>query len=156
MLDTAWWHFWGDTYDDQSDEYDGIKAIHKVDPYTDFSVGDIPTICNNLYINEGDYEVFKEYVDSATKQDKTVYLLRFAVTDYHSTKVENVGSYDMLGAPFPDWLDDNAYMAQQTAFLNLDVIDVTFLKDGVYTTLAAVSRPDRHTQSDKSASECAR
>lgn len=80
-------------------------------------------------------------MDEATEQDKTVYLLRFAVTDYHSTEVENVGSYDTLGVPFPDWLDDNAYMAQQTAFLNLDVIDVTFLKDGVYTTLAAVSDP---------------
>ena len=141
VLDTAWWHFWGETYDDQSDEYEGIKAIHKVDPHTDFAVGDIPTICDNLYINEGDYEVFKAYVDEATEQDKTVYLLRFAVTDYHSTEVENVGSYDTFGVPFPDWLDDNAYMAQQTAFLNLDVIDVTFLKDGVYTTLAAVSDP---------------
>lgn len=123
--------------------YDGIKGIYEVSA-ADFASNNKSTICNKLYIAESDYDEFKKFYDSSTaKEEKeTVFLLRFAVTDYVSKPVESTYySFGLLGTPYLEIVDKNAYMGQQTAFLNFDIIDVTFYKDGVSTVIPVVSSP---------------
>lgn len=70
---------------------------------------------------------------TSTDASKTV-LFRFANTDYYSSQlaVFNCEVWDK---------DIDAYMAQQTMFFDFDIIQLTFYKEGLYHTIAAVSSP---------------
>ena len=104
-------------------------------------------------INYDDYEEFTGFYNEATTLDpqnpddemKTVFVFRFAQTEYYSRSLE-VGYYRTTfpvqnsGWVFNYTTHPTGY-AQSTVFLNFDIIELTFLKDGVFTVIPAVSDP---------------
>ncbi len=124
------------------DEIDGIVRVTSKDV-----TGSKSAVCSKLYIDESNYDEFMSYYNTIQQgsEKRSVYLLRYAVTDYYSVPVTIVerltegvhGLTNYLGK-----VDENAYMARQTAFLDLDLIDVTFRdKEGVETVIPVVASP---------------
>ena len=113
----------------------GIEPIYAV---TDQDVSyDNEGIAKTLLIDEGDVDEFKEYYEAAKKQDKTTFLFRFAVTDYFAGDVDIDDTKSETGL----LIKDSAYMAQETVFLDFDIIQLTFNRDGVYHVIPVVSSP---------------
>ena len=113
----------------------GIEPIYAVTD-TDMSYDD-EGIAKTLLISESDVDEFKEYYDNAKKQDKTTFLFRFAVTDYFAGNVDIEDGQSENGL----LIKDTAYMAQETVFLDFDIIQLTFNRDGVYHVIPVVSSP---------------
>lgn len=145
VLGSFWWDkLWGITHD-QSDAFDGIKAIYPVSDNDFVYAGeeiDVADICNNLYIAEQDFTEFKEFYDD-NKDDSVIYLFRYQVTDYIASEAEHfvpdTGLGEMAGAWHSE--DSNAYFMQQTINLDFDIIDVTFTKYDVSTVVPVVADP---------------
>lgn len=112
---------------------------------TDFNGSD-SDISDRLLIKSGDVSRLRAYyndaknIDAADDEEKVVVLFRFATTDYFSTPVDIV---EINGGFL--WNDKftsgQAYRAQESVFLDFDIIQLTFLKDGFYTVIPAVSSP---------------
>ena len=98
-------------------------------------------ICDKLYINTGDYSNFKAFYDMATLADKTVFLLRYQVSDYKAWEATEFQYRKILGATTEKQLDTNAYFFQETANLDFDIINVTLTKGNVKTVIACISSP---------------
>lgn len=94
--------------------------------------------CEKYYINITDYDsVMESFYNSIEKNERFV-LFRFAVTDYYTS----TAFFDQIS----DWVDDvfpdnNGYVAQETVFLDFDIISLTFRKEGVDTVIGVVSDP---------------
>ncbi len=97
-------------------------------------------ISDRLLVNANDVEKLRAYTNTAKGKDETVVLFRFATTDYYAAEVDIVE----LGAGFL-WQDKmtggQAYRAQESVFLDFDVIQLTFNKEGAYTVIPVVSNP---------------
>lgn len=145
VLGSSWWDkLWGITHD-QSDAFDGIKAIYPVSDNDFVFAGeeiDVADTCNNLYIAEQDFTEFKEFYDD-NKDDSVIYLFRYQVTDYIASEAEHFVPDTGLGEMAGAWHfeDSNAYFMQQTINLDFDIIDVTFTKVGVSTVIPVVADP---------------
>ena len=113
----------------------GIEPIYAVKD-KDLSY-DNKTIAKNLLIDEADIDEFKEYFNNAKSQDKTVFLFRFAVTDYFAGNVSIEDSRSETGL----LINDKAYVAEETVFFDFDIIQLTFNKEGVYRVIPVVSNP---------------
>lgn len=111
----------------------GIEPIYEVkDKDLSYDTGGISS---SLLINSSDVDGFKTYYNDAKSKDKTTFLFRFAVTDYFSglLSAEKAGQ-EML-------IKDKSYMAKETVFMDFDILQLTFNKDGVYHVIPAVSNP---------------
>lgn len=126
---SGWERFWTYFWKLKSTTNDGrkdVKPIVQVDKVT---------TADDMLINSADFDAFKTYNASANAKDETTILFRFAQTDYktnlltcETTRLFDGGTKNM------------AYV-EQTAFLDFDVIELTFTKDGVSTVFACVSNP---------------
>jgi len=103
-------------------------------------------IANRLMINSSDVDdLKKEYTDAITvdgieDEEKVVVLFRFATSDYYSEGVDIIE----LGEGFlwsDKYTEGQAYIARESVFLNFDIIQLTFNKDGDYTVIPVVSSP---------------
>lgn len=134
------------------EEFKDIKAIEEIT--SDDLLASDDAISKKFFINKEDVQALKNFCNDAyTDSDgplldedepRTVFILRYAVTDYTSKSVLITGQEDKKTEP--DWecryeYSQNAYAFKQTAFLDLDLIDVTFYKDGVSTVIPVVSNP---------------
>lgn len=139
-----WQKFVGGGYNvTGSNEYK-VSAIKRVDE-TDFKTTKTQT-CDELYINESDYDEFKEFYDKVTKKDKpeTVYLFRYYQSAYTHNEVATYtrGNDGAIIKGFDyDFVDTNAYFMQMWVQLDFDIIDVTFTKDNVDTVIPVVMSP---------------
>lgn len=117
----------------KEDSVYAVEPIHKVEDSE--ILGTSASISNDLLINENDVNLFKEYVAEAKLKNQTTYLFRFATTDYFSgmLSVEQKGQSGIK--------NNTTYMAQETVFLDFDIIELTFLKAGEYTVIPVVSNP---------------
>ena len=113
-----------------------IKPIYKVIA-TDL-IGSNADISKRLLVGESEVEDIKAKYAASLLNDESLYIFRFAVTDYYSNFL-NVYSR----VPFEEWfpLDIDAYRTYQTVFLNFDIIEFTFFKEGNYYVIPAVSDP---------------
>ena len=143
VLGSSWWDkLWGITYD-QSDVFDGVKAIEAVSDDDFVYAGDgvdIPATCNDLFISEADYSEFEQFYN-VNKDDCVIYLFRYQVSDYVSSEATLFERDGWLSSAFNKSGDSNAYFMQQTVNLDFDVIDVTFTKGNVSTVIPVVSSP---------------
>ena len=143
VLGASWWDkLWGITHD-QSDKFDGIKAIYPVSDIDFVYAGeeiDIADTCDNLYISEHDFTEFKDFYDK-NKDDSIIYLFRYQVTDYISSEATLFTPDSLGGGVWNKTGDSNAYFMQQTVNLDFDIIDVTFTKDNVSTVIPVVAAP---------------
>lgn len=123
------WDYFGSWGNDTSSSYYNIDPIHQV------TATDVNENSSSLYINDNDLEDFKTYYNN--RGDNETFLFRFANTDYVSKYIYTYNtntSVVFMGEP-------NGYFFSETCFLDFDIIDLTFNKDGVYKNIAAVSNP---------------
>lgn len=120
-----WWEkLFNTSHVENVKPYKNIDAILQV---TDSLVygGSEEEICNRLYISERDYKDFTAFYDKAQKEDSTVYLLRFAVSEYWRAAVtesqENGWGIAVVKS--------NGYFAQSNCYLDFDIIDLEYKKD---------------------------
>lgn len=138
----GWQQFWSFG----KPNYDWGSGNVTVDPIkrvsdSDFS-GTEEVNADNLLVHDLDYGEFKAYYD-AHKND-AVYLLRFAVTDYYAAQATVVTDAEWWnpGSWGTGTLDNSStYMARETVFLDFEIIELTFNKDGNLTVLPAVMSP---------------
>ena len=121
-----------------------VSAIRKVES-NDFQSTAAAT-CEALYIDESDYDEFKDYFDKATASNETVYLFRYYQSDYTCYEVAEYqrgeGTWTLLGTQFGyEFVDSNAYLMQMWVQLDFDIIDLTFTKNGVDTIIPVVMSP---------------
>lgn len=133
---SGWDKFWSGLWGyDTSEEFKNVQPIYAVTD-TDMLQTD-SNLSKNLLINEDDIEDFRYYYSKATLENKTVFLFRFAVTDYHAEdaiiyKIEN----NSLSR-----IRNQASVVEETVFLSFDIIQLTFNKEGIYTVIPVVSNP---------------
>ena len=97
-------------------------------------------IADRLCINVNDVESLRKTYNTAKSNSEEVVLFRFATSDYYS---EFVDVFEKDGGFL--WADkiyeDEAYIAKESVFLDFDIIQLTFHKEGKYTVIPAVSNP---------------
>lgn len=112
-------------------------AIQEVESLT----GNITTECNNYFIGESDYTEFKAFYDS-NKKNSTIYLLRFATSDYMQMEVtEHSIIKDGFGQTLLQILDTNAYFCQTDVFLDFNIIDLEYHMDNQTVIIPVVASP---------------
>ena len=128
----SWWDkFWnfGFNSPDTSEEYKNVSPI-KILSSSDIA-GDNVTVSKNLFVNVQDVDDIKATYSHAIANDCSVVLFRFANTDYYTISAMGMGATDSA----------NGYAAQMTVFLDFDIIELTFNKDGAYTVIPVVASP---------------
>ena len=70
---------------------------------------------------------------------KTVVLFRFAQTDYENLPVIAYDSHN--GKNLSKDYGNDTFVVQESVFMNFDIIQLTFNKEGVYTVIPVVSNP---------------
>ena len=103
-------------------------------------------IAERLLVNINDVDSIKaEYNNAVTvtgtnDEEKVLVMFRFATSDYYAHDVDIIE----LNEGFL-WTDKHtegqAYIAQESVFLDFDIIQLTFNKEGDYTVIPAVSSP---------------
>lgn len=123
-----WWStFWNYTIK-------GIDAYEdlKIAPIREVTLDDVAEtksdadIAAALYISEEDVPALRLACSQAALTGDSVWLFRFAATDYYTEDVYS----KTLGVLFPD-----GYYAEQTVFLDFDIIELTLSKEGVSTII---------------------
>lgn len=87
---------------------------------------------NDLYVHSNDVTEFKDKLKIATNKNRTMHMFRFAMDDYYSSYV-----YSLKG--FPTFI--NSYMSQTTAYLDFDLIQLTFNKEGKMKVVPVAMAP---------------
>jgi len=112
------------------------RSINPIQPITsDIMNVSNETLSESLFINPRDIGDFRAFHAQASGRDETVYLFRFAMTDYYAEWLtiagRNGGSIH----------NGQAYMAQQTVFLDFDIIQLTYRGQYGYYVIPVVSSP---------------
>ncbi len=120
---------------DQS--YNNISPIHIV---TDEERND-SDISQTLLIDNNDQKLneFKDFYDKEKSNGKKTVLFRFAQTDYLTIPV--IAYNEETGTNLSGNYGKDTYIVQESIFLNFDIIELTFAKDGEYIVIPAVSSP---------------
>ncbi|MBQ9782386.1 MAG: hypothetical protein IJW26_04300, partial [Clostridia bacterium] len=102
-----------------------LSPIQVIDINKDFA--DLSKVGENLLIDERFVNDFYTYVNVNlnAEEPKTTCLFRFANTDYFSQELDSA----------------DGYLAQETIFLDFDVIQLDFAKDDVKIVVPVVSNP---------------
>ena len=82
---------------------------------------------------------FKDFYNKSKKEEKTVVLFRFAQTDYLNLPVIAYDSHN--GTNLSKDYGKDTFIIQESVFMNFDIIQLTFNKEGVYTVIPVVSNP---------------
>lgn len=127
-----WDALWGN-YDNTGADYSGQSPILALND--SLLSGTNEEISDNLLVNYNDVDLLKNYYTSAKNNDETVFLFRFAVTDYYSEPI------DIYNGKKRCLSSDLAYRCKQNVFFDFDIIQLTFSKDGVLTIIPVVMSP---------------
>lgn len=92
---------------------------------------------SKYYVAENDVSEIKDYYREQTLEDKTVFLFRFANTDY-TAEVMATYKHSFVQVPISE---HPAVMAQQSVFFDFDILDLTLTNDGVFYVIPVVSSP---------------
>ena len=130
----SWWDkLWdyGFSWPATNGDYKDVAPICEVKA-SDFSGSDAD-ISARLLVNSADVTNLKNFYNKETQAGNRVVLFRFANTDYYcapafTPNITTIQSTD-------------TYVAQETLFLDFDIIELTFQKDGVYHVIPVVSTP---------------
>lgn len=119
-------------------DYKDVLPIYELKE-SDF-VGTDDVVSERLLVNRSDLFALKNYYATEKLKGNRVILFRFANTDYYSSNAIRY-MYDEGTWNNPKIYKDDTYVAQQTVFLDFDIIELTFNKDGVYRVIPVVSSP---------------
>ena len=106
--------------------------------------GNPEDISDTLLINYNDVDNLKTYYNNAVKNDESVFLFRFAVTDYYSAPVDVCLDYLWDSSIAVYKAEDGsslAYRSVQSVFFDFDIIELTFSKDDILTVIPVVMSP---------------
>ena len=84
-------------------------------------------------------EEFRTFYNESTQNNKTVVLFRFAQTDYMNLPV--IAYNDAKGDMISSGYGKDTYVIKESVFMNFDIIQLTFNKEGVYTVIPVVNNP---------------
>lgn len=128
-----YWH--GGYYEEKG--YDPIIVLTS----NDVAGYNADTFAEEYLIGESDKESVFESIKQMIQKGERAVLFRFAVTDYYAStaRFDRAGDRTILGNI--DMSKQDGYVAQETVFLDFDIISLTFRKDGIDTVVAAVSDP---------------
>lgn len=167
---TFWEKVFGTSHVEYSDTFDGIEAIHPVSEQ-DFGASKEQT-CQNLYIDLNDYDEFLSVYEAAERDEETVYLFRFDQSEYSAWEVTQ-GKWEKATQWVPNAIgpggmfqtvyklsdsDTNGYLAEETVYLGLDLIQMEWDDGEKRVVIPIVSSPidvvadgtpPVHTTSDK-------
>lgn len=133
----TWWDKFidfGFSIPDTGESYKNVKPIEKI-TLSQLS-GDNETVSKSILVNENDLDELRSFVTTETLENKTVFIFRFAVSDYYTFEANYVRDNNA-----GKLIDSTVYLAEQTAFLDFDIIQLTFNADGVYTVIPVVASP---------------
>ncbi len=133
---SGWDKFWSGLWGyDTGEEFKNVQPIYAV---TDKDMLQTDSnLSKNLLINEDDIGDFRYYYSKAKQENKTVFLFRFAVTDYHA---EDAIIYKVEDNNLSR-IRNEASVVEETVFLSFDIIQLTFNKEGIYTVIPVVASP---------------
>lgn len=122
-----------------------ISAIQKVTA-KDFDDYAKAVFEDKFYVDESDYDEFRQYVIESNAKNETVYLFRYYQSVYDSQEAREfkfVEDWAISRGKFGNYeeMDTNAYIAQMWVQLDFDIIDLTFTKDNVATIIPVVMNP---------------
>lgn len=126
-----------------SGTYEDISPIERVD--ADISRMADEAVAEYYFIDESFVPQFKEYYNSV-KDDSTIFILRYAATDYYAQDCTIRYPTDdrMLTRPVDDY-PVNGEIRQETVFLDFEVLTLGFEnEEGVMTVIPAVCSPVDH------------
>ncbi len=138
----CWNNYWGDIPDEEGAI--GVMPIQVIKPGAEELQLDRAALSDKLYINYADVPAFQEEcedaftVDGPGDEEKYVVVFRFAVTDYYSEEAVLAEWKDNW---WDEYIEGQAYLAQETCFFDFDIIQLSFQKDEKWTVIAAVSDP---------------
>lgn len=144
VIDKNWYQKHFGLSSDKVDEFnfeevEGISAVQKVNQND--LVGSVSDVAGRLYISKNDYTSLMDLYAKANRENETVYIYRYAVSDYTSYEATLWEQDKILWADNWNEVDTNAYFFSETMYLNFDVIDVTFKKGEVKTVIPVVMTP---------------
>ena len=130
-------HNWWDKFVDfgifipeTSESYKNVKPIEQIT----LDMIDDPA---SVLVDESMIDELRNYVIDENLKNRSVFIFRFAVTDYYTFESnylrDNVN--DKLIS------DSSLYFAEETAFLDFDIIQLTFNKEGSFTVIPVVADP---------------
>lgn len=123
-----WFKLYKGVYD--YDRFD-VQAIEPIDVRD----VDLPKeeFCKKYYFDAVDYDNVIARVRDGIKNEQTVYMFRFAQSQYTAKGVYTEGEMS-LGQEY-------AYVAEENVYLNMNVASITCRKNDVYHTFAVASNP---------------
>lgn len=132
----SWWEtfFTVNTIEDKT-----IAPIKSVT--SDEVIGSDSKVSENLLIAKNDVDDFREYLNNATENEETVFLFRFAETDYLSYSNLQVSYEKRLGDFYFPATDYAMSSAHENVFLDFDIIQLTLTNDAMFYTIPVVSSP---------------
>ncbi|MBR2371918.1 MAG: hypothetical protein IKA90_03510, partial [Clostridia bacterium] len=140
----SFWDTWvnfglGQAFTGGPDEESKTVAPIQILKASDLS-GSNAQVADRLLVNVNDVDSIKAEYNIAEQNDEVLVLFRFATSDYYSEAVDIM----QLGEGFL-WsnkhITGEAYIAQESVFLDFDIIQLTFNKEGAYTVIPVVSSP---------------
>lgn len=137
---TFWQSLFGGSYVESTTVYENVSAV-KIVEQTDFKTTSKLT-CENLFIAESDYEVFKDFYDTATAKDEIVVLFRFDLSEFSSVEtILGTTNSSSLNSPNIDVSNTNGYIFKQNIYLGFEVIHLEFENDKGKTIVPFVMSP---------------
>lgn len=129
----SWNKFWYGT-DYETVTYSPIRVIHEND-----LLRGKDSFSFEFYVNINDVDDIKSSAEEAYANGEIPVLLRFAVTDYYAS----VARFDYAEENRVDMSDQDGYVAQETVFLDFDVISLGFKSANGYeeTIIGVVADP---------------
>ena len=140
----GWDKFW-DYFFSAPDNLDetilDIVPIYQVTD-EDIAITKDSELASTLLIDEGDADALRTFYWIETAQNKSVFLFRFAATDYYAVplQVYDLATHDYVSSQYDD-ANINAELRQGTAFLDFEVISLTFNDNGALTVIGVCSSP---------------
>ncbi len=111
-----------------------VKPIEEVTPER-VNASDA-AVMNDLLVDSSQVGKLRSYVQTAEESNKTVYMLRFSLSEYNATDLEYHPSDDWSGYDYIDF-----YAATDTVYLSFDIIYLGFVKNDVVTIIPVVADP---------------
>ena len=114
-------------------EFENVAPIYKVTA-ADMLITDKDELAQRLLVDVNDIDAIRVAYNEALLRNESLWLFRFAVTDYYAHDITS-------------WQDSNqnslanthGYYAEQTVFLDFNIIELTCEKEGVATVIPVSS-----------------
>lgn len=121
-------------YKSKPDDFEDIEPIRIV------QASDFSNFVNTLRVDTYYYDDLKEAYNEAVQNDESLVLFHFDTSDYFAIEVESNSFFLEDGSDLYVY-GEPGFVANETVYMDFDLIDLTFEKDGVYTVLPCVANP---------------